>query len=75
MLASSLMVLDQTIIATALPSIASEFHAVSQLSWIASGYFLPQVGLLMMYDNASGLTLSTGRIDALIREGTCLRTE
>lgn len=38
------MALDQTIISTALPSIASDFNAISQLSWIASGYFLAQVG-------------------------------
>jgi MFS family permease len=40
------MALDQTIIATALPSIASDFRAISRLSWIASGYFLPQVAQL-----------------------------
>ncbi|KAJ7249526.1 major facilitator superfamily domain-containing protein [Mycena haematopus] len=43
------MALDQTIIATALPSIASDFHAITRLSWIASGYFLPQAGLMLLY--------------------------
>lgn len=38
-----LIALDQTILATALPKIASHFNAVSELSWIASAYFLPQV--------------------------------
>ncbi|KAJ3564480.1 hypothetical protein NP233_g8273 [Leucocoprinus birnbaumii] len=38
----ALIALDQTILATALPKIASHFDAVSQLSWIASAYFLPQ---------------------------------
>jgi MFS family permease len=45
MLAYSLVALDQTIISTALPTIASKFHAVSDLSWIASAYFLPQVSV------------------------------
>lgn len=43
--AYSLVALDQTIISTALPTIASKFHAVSDLSWIASAYFLPQVSM------------------------------
>ncbi|KAG6901482.1 hypothetical protein C0995_011344 [Termitomyces sp. Mi166 len=33
----ALVALDQTILATALPKIASHFNAVSELSWIASG--------------------------------------
>ncbi|KAJ7221873.1 ABC transporter [Mycena rebaudengoi] len=49
LLASSLMALDQTIIATALPSIASDFRAISRLSWIASGYFLPQAGVMLLF--------------------------
>ncbi|KAI0092363.1 ABC transporter [Irpex rosettiformis] len=57
LLASSLMALDQTIISTALPSIASDFNAISQLSWIASGYFLAQAGLMLLY----------GRILAIVR--------
>jgi MFS family permease len=35
--------LDQTIISTALPTIASQFQAVSDLSWIAGAYFLSLV--------------------------------
>ncbi|KAF4613008.1 hypothetical protein D9613_010973 [Agrocybe pediades] len=41
-LAIFLTYIDQTIISTALPTIASHFDAVSDLSWIAGGYFLPQ---------------------------------
>ncbi|CAE6398889.1 unnamed protein product [Rhizoctonia solani] len=48
MLLSILLVaLDQTIVATALPKIASHFDALSQVSWIVSGYFLTQAGLLL----------------------------
>ncbi|KAF8526940.1 ABC transporter [Hysterangium stoloniferum] len=49
MLAFSLVSLDQTIISTALPTIASHFNAVSDLSWIASAYFLPQAGLMLFF--------------------------
>ncbi|KAJ3513191.1 hypothetical protein NLJ89_g3086 [Agrocybe chaxingu] len=44
-----LVALDQTIISTALPTIASHFQAVSDLTWIASAYFLPQAALMLFY--------------------------
>ncbi|KAG9126697.1 hypothetical protein FRC07_002321 [Ceratobasidium sp. 392] len=44
-----LVALDQTIVATALPQIASYFDALSQVSWIVSAYFLTQAGLLLLY--------------------------
>ncbi|KAG8984776.1 hypothetical protein FRB90_005115 [Tulasnella sp. 427] len=45
MLLSGLLVaLDQTIVATAIPRIASEFDALDQVTWIASAYFLTQCG-------------------------------
>ncbi|KAG8743762.1 hypothetical protein FRC10_011482 [Ceratobasidium sp. 414] len=44
-----LVALDQTIVATALPQIASHFDALSQVSWIVSAYFLTQAGLLLLY--------------------------
>jgi MFS family permease len=34
-----LIALDQTIVATALPRIASDFDALDQLTWIVSAYF------------------------------------
>ncbi|RDB25788.1 Efflux pump roqT [Hypsizygus marmoreus] len=43
MVAFALVALDQTILSTALPTIASHFHAVSDISWIASAYVLPQI--------------------------------
>lgn len=39
-----LIALDQTILAPALPVIASKFNALEQIAWIASAYFLTQVG-------------------------------
>lgn len=39
--------LDQTIVATALPKLASEFQALDQLTWVVSAYFLTQAGLML----------------------------
>ncbi|KAG8975463.1 hypothetical protein FRB90_009523, partial [Tulasnella sp. 427] len=44
-----LVALDQTIVATAIPRIASEFNALEQVTWIASAYFLTQAGLMLTY--------------------------
>lgn len=44
-----LIALDQTILAPALPVIASRFNALSELSWIASAYFLTQCAFLLLY--------------------------
>ncbi|KAG8863135.1 hypothetical protein FRB96_009317 [Tulasnella sp. 330] len=44
-----LIALDQTIVATAIPKIASDFDALEQVTWIASAYFLTQVGLILTY--------------------------
>lgn len=38
-----LFALDQTIVATALPRIVSQFNALSSIAWVASAYFLTQV--------------------------------
>jgi MFS family permease len=38
-----LVALDQSIVATALPHIVSQFKALSDVSWVASAYFLTQV--------------------------------
>ncbi|KAG6918396.1 hypothetical protein DXG01_014797 [Tephrocybe rancida] len=45
----ALVALDQTILATALPKIASHFNAVSELSWVASAYFLPQAAFMLFF--------------------------
>lgn len=39
-MATFLASLDGTIIATALPKIASDFEAQSQMSWVATAYLL-----------------------------------
>lgn len=44
-----LIALDQTILAPALPVIASKFNALDQLAWIASAYFLTQTAFLLLY--------------------------
>ncbi|KAG8874894.1 hypothetical protein FRB97_005554 [Tulasnella sp. 331] len=44
-----LVSLDQTIVATAIPRIASQFNALEQVTWIASGYFLTQASLILSY--------------------------
>ncbi|KAG8894654.1 hypothetical protein FRC00_008630 [Tulasnella sp. 408] len=44
-----LVALDQTIVATAIPRIASGFNALEQVTWIASAYFLTQAGLMLTY--------------------------
>ncbi|KAL5531054.1 hypothetical protein ACEPAG_3930 [Sanghuangporus baumii] len=58
-LAFFLVALDQTILSTALPTIASKFDAVKDLSWIASAvahwpllshaYFLPQAAFMLFF--------------------------
>ncbi len=40
MLAMLLAALDQTIVATALPKIASDLHGLNKLSWVATAYLL-----------------------------------
>ncbi|KAG9010748.1 hypothetical protein FRB94_010026 [Tulasnella sp. JGI-2019a] len=44
-----LIALDQTIVATAIPKIASDFNSLQQVTWIASAYFLTQAGLILSY--------------------------
>ncbi|KAK0187629.1 ABC transporter [Armillaria mellea] len=63
MLVFLLISLDQTIISTALPTIASHFQAVSDLSWIASAYFLPQAGLMLFFGRI--LSISSPKIICL----------
>ncbi|KAG8923237.1 hypothetical protein FRC02_011279 [Tulasnella sp. 418] len=44
-----LVALDQTIVATAIPVIASQFNALEEVTWIASAYFLTQAGFILTY--------------------------
>jgi len=49
MLSFFLVALDQTIVATALPKIVSDFDALSEVTWVASAYFLTQAGFMLTY--------------------------
>ncbi|KAL7420794.1 hypothetical protein Q5752_004747 [Cryptotrichosporon argae] len=48
MLACFMFALDQSIVATAIPVIVSDFSALTQVSWIISAYFLTQCGLILL---------------------------
>jgi EmrB/QacA subfamily drug resistance transporter len=47
--------LDQTIVATALPRIASELHGVGHLSWVVSAYLLTATAATPIYGKLSDL--------------------
>ncbi|KAG8842708.1 hypothetical protein FRB91_003980 [Serendipita sp. 411] len=49
LLAMFCVALDQTIVATALPKLASQFNALDQLTWVVSAYFLTQAGLMLTF--------------------------
>ncbi|KAG8814226.1 hypothetical protein FRC17_001242 [Serendipita sp. 399] len=44
-----LIALDNTIVSTALPKLASYFNALDQLTWIVSAYLLTQAGFILIY--------------------------
>nr|XP_018999581.1 major facilitator superfamily transporter [Kwoniella mangroviensis CBS 8507]OCF63042.1 major facilitator superfamily transporter [Kwoniella mangroviensis CBS 8507] len=48
MLSVFMFALDQSIVSTAIPQIVSEFQAFDQVSWIITGYFLTQCGLILL---------------------------
>jgi EmrB/QacA subfamily drug resistance transporter len=50
-----LAALDQTIVATALPAIAAEFHDGSQLSWVVSAYLLTATIAMPIYGKLGDL--------------------
>ncbi|EIW79989.1 MFS general substrate transporter, partial [Coniophora puteana RWD-64-598 SS2] len=64
LIALGLVALDQTILSTALPVIASYFNAVSDLSWIASAYFLPQAVFMLFFGRV--LTLAPAKVVFLL---------
>ncbi len=53
MLAMFLAALDQTIVSTALPRIASDLHGVSKLSWVATAYLLTSAVVTPLYGKIS----------------------
>ncbi|PVF92610.1 ABC transporter [Serendipita vermifera] len=44
-----LVALDNTIVSTALPKLASAFNALDELTWIVSAYLLTQAGFILIY--------------------------
>jgi MFS family permease len=55
MLATLLAALDQTIVATALPRIASDLNAFEQLSWVVTSYLLASTITIPLYGKLSDL--------------------
>jgi EmrB/QacA subfamily drug resistance transporter len=55
MLVVLLAALDQTIVSTALPQIASELHGLDKLSWVATAYLLTSAVTTPLYGKISDL--------------------
>src|SRR5262249_45990078 len=55
MLAMFLAALDQTIVATALPTIARQFHDVSSLSWVITAYLLASTAVAPVFGTLSDI--------------------
>ncbi len=55
MLAMLLAALDQSIVATALPKIASDLHGLSKLSWVATAYLLTSAIVTPIYGKIGDL--------------------
>jgi EmrB/QacA subfamily drug resistance transporter len=55
MLVMLLAALDQTIVATALPRIASELHGLNKLSWVATAYLLTSAISTPLYGKISDM--------------------
>ena len=53
MLAMLLAALDQTIVSTALPTIANDLHGLSRLSWVATAYLLTSAVATPLYGKIS----------------------
>src|SRR5690242_6664691 len=50
-----LAALDQTIVATAMPAIVSQFHGLDLLSWVSVGYLLSSTAMVPIYGRLSDL--------------------
>lgn len=55
MLAMLLAALDQTIVSTALPQIASDLHGLSKYSWVATAYLLTSAVVTPLYGKISDM--------------------
>ncbi|WVQ83765.1 hypothetical protein IAT38_005909 [Cryptococcus sp. DSM 104549] len=50
-----LFALDQLIVATAIPKITEEFNSLTQLSWLASGFFLTLLSFNLLYSQVMNI--------------------
>jgi MFS family permease len=73
-----LAALDQTIVATALPTIAGDFGGLSHISWVVSAYLLAQTAVTPLYGKLGDLYGRRSTGGALIghprsrrKSGTC----
>src|SRR2546427_6836406 len=55
MAAMLLAALDQTIVATALPTIVGDLHGLSHLSWVVTAYLLTSTAMMPLYGKLSDL--------------------
>ena len=55
MLTMFLAALDQTIVATALPTIGRQFHDVSSLSWVITAYLLASTAVAPVFGTLSDI--------------------
>ncbi len=55
MLVMLLAALDQTIVATALPTIVGDLGGLSHLSWVTSAFLLAQTAVTPIYGKLGGL--------------------
>ena len=71
-----LAALDQTIVATALPAIVSDFNGLSLVSWVSTGYLLASTAMVPIYGKVSDLygrklVLLWGIVVFLLGSGLC----
>ena len=71
MLALLIASLDQTIVATALPTIVSDLGGLNQLSWVVTGYLLASTVSTPLWGKLSDLYgrkrfFRGGRLDAIV---------
>jgi len=71
-----LAALDQTIVATALPTIAGDFGGLSHISWVVSAYLLAQTAVTPLYGKLGDLygrkvVLQSAVVLFLIGSGLC----
>ena len=66
MLTMFLAALDQTIVATALPTIGRQFHDVSNLSWVITAYLLASTAVAPVFGTLSDIYGRRGTITAAL---------